>query len=993
MPVVIAKKITTPTARPVARRTGGVAHGLVHPAKDNALTGCLRCPLFCMCGERFKPHAANYERNADSILAALKEPHEIKNHNISERPWKRVDVLFIGEAPGAQEDRDGKPFVGRSGRLLRSAVEQLGEGLRVAFTNVTRCRPPMNKLSPMMARCCAPELYREMNERQPKVVVPLGNVPLAAVTEGHTGILAVCGSVMRCPTPQFKGLIVVPCVHPAYVLRADHELPRFTEAIETACDVARGDRDVTQRGGEYVTLETADDVETILTEYREARLLTAVDVETGRLLSAVPNGHPHLLCLSFSNCEGEGVVVPWDHADSPFRIGGPREKERPRVRKALVDFLTDVRVPKTGQNLRFDRQHIYHEFKCGLDGVVADTMTTHMQIDDRRGTHGLDQLTINFGDMGPYYRELEAYKKKHPDADPAKGGSYAKVSGELLFNYAGMDADGTLRVINKLRSLDAYKNDVRIQRLAEGFFPALSETLADMEYAGVRVNPDTFRSMEKKCKHDMEDATEGIGKLREVRRFVSEKQETNPKFEFNPGSDAQLRAILFGQYKLPPQELTDGGLLIMAHRHARLAKKNPKLQFGDVVRDAIEKGQWSHFSVKADVMEEYGRRENPLAPLALKFRDTRKMLTTYVTPSLERLDPDDRIHGSFHETGAVTGRLSSSDPNLQNLPMEARYAYISRFDHGWILQADYSQIELRVAASFFNERRMIAAYLADEDLHMMTALAISGLPEAKFKALSKDDQKKWRTRAKRINFGIVYGIGATGIQVTLRKEGVFVTVEECEEMLEKFRRAYPDLMDGIETLRSQVRRDGFYQAFTGFTRRVPEVFSGNEEIVARALRQIVNFPIQHIAGYMTLMAMVLIHRTLKAEGFKSKTVVTVHDSIVWDVVDDERLEVARLAKEIMENLPDISDEIIPGLDWSWLKVPIKAEFEVGRSWGASVGFDPGRVDGAGSEKKLWWTEPDKHGVQEFRCREPLSLAELTTAGDACHNHWKKKMAA
>ena len=288
---------------------------------------------------------------------------------------------------------------------------------------------------------------------------------------------------------------------------------------------------------------------------------------------------------------------------------------------------------------------------------------------------------------------------------------------------------------------------------------------------------------------------------------------------------------------------------------------------------------------------------------------------------------------------------NSSNPNLQNIPNKGggkiKRMYVSRFgDDGMLVQADFSQVELRIAACHYDEPVLIDAYNAGEDLHALTASRVMGISLKKYKQLPDKEQKKWRTRAKRLNFGVLYGGGPPALIKTLRKDGVFITHDEAQGMIDAFFKAYPSLRMNILRQQRQVQDDGYLTSFTGRRRRVPEVKNQNEALAAHALRQSVNFPIQSGASDMTLMSLILLDEALADAGYTSKTILTVHDSIVFDVVRDELVGVSQLAKEIMENLPAYAETVLPGLDWEWLRVPILADFESGRSWGSLVSFDP-----------------------------------------------------
>lgn len=1176
----------------------------VSPHADNPKSGCFWCPLFPMSRD-FQP--IGYMRDAVKLLAKLKEPHVVRNRRISEPSWTTVDMLIVGEAARIEEDKTGSPFAGRPGELITSVLTEVVKVplKRIGWSNIVRCRPPLNREpNRTEIQCCAYELVREIQARQPKVIVATGNASLEFLT-GHKGITALCGKVLQCTRPEFPELSVVGCVHPAYVLRMDHWLDKFAEALETAGDVVAGTYKPLLGAGEYRTITDIDEAVAYLDGLVAAGKKFAVDTETGSL-SCFQSQFPHLLCLSFSNREGEGVTIPYDHPESPWKGDCPAKRKL----KAALRRVLGSKVPKVGQNEKFDRQHIFHELGIWMTDIL-DTMNRHLTVDETRGTHGLDKLAHQYTGMGGYEMPLEWYRKANRESNPDRGGSYANIPGEILFPYAGMDADVTLRVDNAMIQEKEYADNPKLQRLAEEFFPRLSDTLARMEYDGAQVDMGVIREMETQLQAEQRDLADKVLSDPKVQQYSQSRLSaaiaaakakaavptkngrarkfTMPTFEFNPDSDAQLRSVFFGLYGRMPVELTDSGLKVLAARYARLLKKDPMLEFHKVIKQAVKAGQWEHFSVKADVLHEYSRQKVALADHVLAYRKVSKLLGTYIQPMGQRLDPQDRVHGSFWIGGTTTGRLcvafdtvletdqgkfcisdiclqkvqnlrirthygryrkiidcfykgreemyrvrldngayidctaghrvwtpsgwkhvsdlqegeavystygvvdtvssqesgavkgaavhyiggsrlssegqgyadarsaerqgsksagvhsaeiyhkgggagrvqrgqehswptanvasieplgvkgvwdigveedesyaaqglihhnSSAEPNLQNIPPAAKYAYTSRFgDSGVILQGDYSQIELRVAASWFNVPQMIKAYLNEEDLHLLTAIDISKLSKDEFMALPDAERKEWRGRAKRVNFGVLYGGGPPALQSTLRKDGIFLTVDECKDLIRTYFAKRPALRKGIEKLEALVKRVGFLESFTGRRRRIPEVQSVHEALVQRALRQSINFPIQSGAGDMTLMSLVLIHELMRAEGFESKPVLTVHDSIVFDCHVDEVLAVATLAKDVMENIQDLSDHILTGIDWSWLRVPVKAEFEAGINWGTGVSFDPVAVQANEPVDEPLYDEKGK------MARSPVTIEELWDAMETKYAKWVEEKAA
>ena len=920
---------------------------VVSPDPGNSKSGCMFCPLMPFSHD-FGIYKEQYQRNWEKILAKEKDEHVIHTRNISEEPWGHVRVLFVGEAPGAEEDKKGKLFLGKSGTLLRGVIPEV-TGLKpeeYAFTSLIRCRPPRNR-DPRATdiRCCSYQLVREIEARQPELIVVLGNCSLEFLTN-QTGITFFSRRFLKSTHPAWYGKDILACLHPVYVLRMDYKTDEFLETIARVEEYLSGNYKPLPGVGEYHVLQTLPAVEKLGEKLLAASQLS-FDTETGSL-SPFQNKFPPLLCFSFSCEEGSGYTVPFDHLESPWRVGGPEEGQRQQV----VDILRKVfesDVPKIAQNEKFDRQHIRKALGgCVIQGLRRDTMLTHLCIDERRGTHGLGTIAFAYTGMGGYERPLEQYIKTHPEANPDKGGSYANIPAELLFPYAAMDTDVTLRCDSGMLAEPGYAENKRIQALANTFLPRLSETLADLEYAGARVDVDKVQALDKEYTQKMADQMAAVRKLPRVRQFeiAREQKKKSGEHKFNPGSPTQLREVLFDGYGLKPLELTDAGFERMVSRFTRInaklkAQNKPLVEFTALCEQAIEHKEWDLFTTKADVLHDYERAGNDLAPLIIRYRELEVVHSTFIQPVLGRLDQNLCVHGSYLPHGTVTGRLSSREPNLQNIPPEAKCVYISRFgDDGVILQADYSQIELRIAAAWFGDASMIAAYKKGIDLHTLTAADMHHMTLEKFLALPEKERKPMRTRAKRINFGVLYGGGPNALVSTLRKDGVFITTKEAQEFIQQYFRVRPGLKAGIERTQQRVLKQGYLDSFTGRRRRVPEVFSEDKEIRSRALRQIINFPIQNGASEMTLMSLVLIMMEMKARGLKSLIILTVHDSLVFDCLVDEVLEVATIAKQIMENLPSLSEGVLPGIDWKWLKVPIVAEMEMGYTWGHLVEFDP-----------------------------------------------------
>lgn len=961
---------------------------LVKPSAAGAKDGCLYCPLLPWCKD-FPALAGDYQRDPETIRNRFREGHQIRNRRIQE-PYKPVDVLFIGEVPNGTEDRTGEAFTGAPGKLLRGYVKKIKNIRRsYACTYIVRCATP-NGRSPNNTeiKSCQPALLCEIRKRKPKLIVTLGGPALKAVT-GLTGINLLNGKVVQATLPGVT-IPVVACMTPAYVLRFDHEEERFVDALQVASDVLKGTHEVKKGLGKVTVINDIDEAIRAVTELRTCGKKFAFDTETGSL-SWWETKFPRILCFSFANDEDHGIVIPWDHAESPWkRDCQSQAAKRDCLSQALRDLFTSD-VPKVAQNGKFDAKMIHAELGVWVK-AYQDTILRHYVLDERQGTHGLDVLAREFTGCGGYDQPLEDYKDEHPEADPSKEGSYANIPAEVLFPYAAIDAYITLRVDNALLANQDYQDNPKFRNLAENFLPKLSATLARMEYRGAKIDTDRAAVVAKDVDNTLDRLAAELRKFPHVRQYEvdrlvaerakkkTDKGKAKVVFRFNPGSDKQVQTILFEYMKESPTELTDAGFTRLSARFDRRVKRNPLLKFDEVVAEAARHKEWSLFSVKSDVMHTYIRSGNSFAKTLLDYRDAHVLRGSFLTALLTKCDQDNVIHSNFNPAGTVTGRLSSSGPNHQAMPNKdggrIKGCFISRFDDGVILALDYSQVELRFAAGVYNEESMLKVYRENGDIHTQTAMDISQLDKEQYGKLDPKDKKTWRTRAKRVSFGSLYGSGPPGIQNTLRKDGVFMELSECEEMLKNYFDAKPALKNGIKLLNERTINLGYVESFTGRRRRVPEVRSVNRELVARALRQSVNYGIQSGASDLTLASLVIIDRELRKRRLRSCLTITVHDSIVIDCPIDEMLEVAESVKDIMENIHVYGKTLLKGADWSWRRCDILADCEVGLSWGYQVPFDPAVIKAdVASDKPLF---EDKDG-KRMLARNPTTMAELCEA--------------
>ena len=522
------------------------------------------------------------------------------------------------------------------------------------------------------------------------------------------------------------------------------------------------------------------------------------------------------------------------------------------VLKGLSPFFTDPAIRKVGQNIKYDML-VLASHGVGVEGSLFDTMVASYLLRPD-GRHNLDSLAAEHLKYRMIsYDELSGTGKERRDL--------RDIEVEKVADYSAQDADITLRLSEIQEPL--LKKSGLLKLATEVEFP-LIPVLAGMELAGVALDVGYLSELSKEMERMLENLTSEIYKL------CDEK--------FNINSTQQLGKILFEKLGLAVGRKTKTG-----------------------------------FSTDVGVLESL-RNEHPIIEKLLDYRQLQKLKSTYADALPALIDPrTGRVHTSYNQTVAATGRLSSSDPNLQNIPIRTemgrslRKAFVPGTKGMRILSADYSQIELRVMAHVSGDPGLTEAFRNDEDIHATTAAKIFGIPPGKV-------SKEMRRRAKEVNFGIMYGIGPYGLATRL---GISQT--EAKEIITKYFDRFPNVSQYIADTIAKAKTDGYVTTLLGRRRYLPDIRSGNFTVRSNAERQAINMPIQGTAADMIKIAMIRIHEKLKRKAMKTKMLLQVHDELVFEVPKSEE-DVARTL---------ILDEMANALP---LSVPVKAEAGVGKNW-------------------------------------------------------------
>ncbi|MGB5482498.1 MAG: DNA polymerase I [Eudoraea sp.] len=550
-----------------------------------------------------------------------------------------------------------------------------------------------------------------------------------------------------------------------------------------------------------------------------------------------------------------GIAFSWE-AGKGFYVPFPEERENAQeLIEQLRPFFEAENIEKIGQNLKYDIK-VLHKYNVPVKGSLFDTMLAHYLINpDMR--HNMDVLAETYLNYTPVsITELIGKKGKNQL-------SMREVSLERQTEYAVEDADITFQLA---KQFSKELKEAKTEDLFRNIEIPLVNVLADMELEGINLDIEFLNSLSKDLENDIKNL--------EVKIYKEAGE------EFNIASPKQLGDILFNKLKLV---------------------------------DKPKKTKTGQYSTSEDVLS-YLAKEHQIIKDVLNYRGLAKLKSTYIDALPEQVEESTgRVHTDYMQTVAATGRLSSNNPNLQNIPIrtergrQVRKAFIPRDNNYLLLAADYSQIELRIIASLSEETTMIEAFKNGEDIHASTASKVFNVP---LDEVTRDQ----RSNAKTVNFGIIYGVSAFGLsnQTDLSRT-------EAKELIDTYYKTYPKLRNYISDQIDFARENGYVQTVLGRRRYLKDINGSNAIVRGAAERNAVNAPIQGSAADIIKIAMINIHRKLKEGDFKTKMLLQVHDELVFDVFKPELEDLQVMIKTEMENAYE-------------LLVPLDVELGIGENW-------------------------------------------------------------
>ncbi|MBZ4036080.1 DNA polymerase I [Flavobacterium sp. 17A] len=540
-----------------------------------------------------------------------------------------------------------------------------------------------------------------------------------------------------------------------------------------------------------------------------------------------------------------------------FYVPFPESQEEAQTLiNKFVPFFENENIEKIGQNLKYDLK-ILSNYGVTVKGKLFDTMIAHYLINpDMR--HNMDILAETYLKYSPKSIETLIGKKGKNQL------SMRDVPLEDIKEYAAEDADITLQ-LKEIFTTELDKTETK--KLFNEIEIPLVSVLADMETEGIRLDVDFLKAMSSEMDVEIKSLEE------QIYETAGEK--------FNLASPKQLGDILF-----------------------------EKLKIGGAKQKKTKTGQYA----TGEEVLTYLANDNPIVKQILDWRQMVKLQSTYILALPEQVDKKTlRVHTDYMQTVAATGRLSSNNPNLQNIPIrtergrQIRKAFVARDENHTLISADYSQIELRIIAALSGEENMIKAFQDGEDIHKATAAKV-------FNVALEEVSREQRSNAKTVNFGIIYGVSAFGLsnQTSLSRS-------ESAALIDAYYKTYPRLKSYISDQVDFAREKGYVQTILGRRRYLKDINSANAVVRSAAERNAVNAPIQGSAADVIKIAMINIHKKLRDENWKSRMLLQVHDELVFDVHNDELEKIQPMIKHEMENAFKMS-------------VPLEVEIGSGKDW-------------------------------------------------------------
>lgn len=785
-------------------------------------------------------------------------------HNLMRGEGASNAIMFVGKHPGRDDDSIGRPMTGPNGALFWELL--LAAGFQQGEAYVTNCIKcaPITRNAGKMHWNACKSHLVQEIEQIRPKMIVAVGAEATEFLTGRTGVLGLRGTGLTCILNE--DYTVYPIRQPMLL---EHTQAADRAALkQSMVEDLRLVRDILYKGGK-VSVDKLEDV----TDYRVAATTEDVDAFLAELELA-----PELSCdietndtLDYNDPNGEIVSIGFSSGPGMGRAFPLKAPGVNDVSWWPDAYLYNVLIPKLRDFCQRKKVfgHNFLKFDCPWLRKKWGIDLDHVEFDTLLGSyaafHGLKSYGLEV--LANSKCGMRNWKKEFDSKDTYKLGM-----------YLCKDVDATFRL---KKYIEENIDELELWLLKTILIPVARE-LSYMEEKGVCIDREQVDSLDVILRGKRDACLQGIRGIQEVVMFEMENG-----CDFNPESSAQVGDIMFNRLRLPIKKKTKG--------------KKP--------------------SVDAEVMEEYAL-EHPFAADVLQYKKLGKLHGTYVQGVLKRL-VDNVLHTSYLEHRTVTGRLASQNPNLQNIPREDTVAKV--LDDGsdikrmfkprpgyCFLQGDFSQIELRVLSCVAKDIKMMELFNSGADIHRETAAQACGIP-------ADQVTKAQRTGAKFLNFGIVYGMTLPTLERMFEEAGT--SAAEAQRFWTGHQKMFPSVWRYMTDQEQKVIRDGQQTTYFGRTR----VYESKDQ---EAFRQAYNFPIQSMASDLTLLAIIQTGKVLRQMQLPAHPILTVHDSIIFEVDLDRFWDVCHVVKTIMESV-----------SFPWIKVPIKVDLQAGPSWGDLLNVD------------------------------------------------------
>lgn len=727
-------------------------------------------------------------------------------------------------------------------------------------------KPKRSELKEALANVSA-----KVREVRPTYIIPLG----ASVTTILTGKKAFMAWVGR--SIQMGKWNVIPILHPDFAKKQKSNQRLYAAHLHNALAIIAGDGIQRAPVNYHLAMEEGEICD-LLAYYSRSTQVVAFDWETTSL--DPDRGVP--ICLNLSSREHTAAVVYWYAEKGGVGL-------TPRIKKAVTDFLIS-NAPKVAHYAKFEIKWSIRHFGVEPANLVGDPAQM-IHLLDENSTAGLKDLAYQYTDIGGYDNDMADFL-----AQP--GNTHADIDPHRMREYGGGDADATLRIYNALRpKIDADKGLRWVERNI--VMPAV-HTLARMELRGMKVDWDATNGVKKESEETMGKLLDEIMAFPAATRACelmsaeiagNAKSKKPKKIErLNPGSPDQMAFLLFEVLRLP---IVEGK-----------KKKN-------------KSGQPSTEKTALELLVD----KHPIVQKILTYREHMHELATLVQWAAKKRE-DGTTFSDLVEDYTATGRLASRKPNLQNIPSKSalKKCVVSRFPGGTLLQADYSQLELRLVTSEAGDDLFLGAFFKGTDVHTVQAEDTARKRGESYAKYDKELQKVRRRESKVTTFGTVYGIQSQGLSRQLR-----CTEDEAEAQLELWWQSHPKIRQWIKRNIQTVKQDGCIRNRVGRIRHIEGIDSDKWWVRGYAERTAGNSPIQSLGADITMWGMVNVDRALREHGgLKSVVFLQIHDSVFVDIAPGEKNIVLGIVQDVMIKQANAL--------FSFLRVPLVMNFEVGESW-------------------------------------------------------------